>query len=332
MDFEAKSPDEIISQFKQKFKAKMPKPFSGPAVIVAIFLLFAVVGNTFYTVQPDQVGIVLRFGQFNRTTQPGLRFKIPLVEEATLVSTRYVYKEEFGFRTLRPGVRTHYSLRPHHDESLMLTGDLNVIDLQWVVQYRIKDPYQFLYNIRQPKRTLRDVSEAVIRQIAGDYTFTEVLTLRRVEINQKAEQELQEILDSYGTGIEIVTVMLQDVNPPDPVKPAFNEVNEAKQHRETLINQAWQQYNQKIPEARGDARRIIQEAEGYALGVVNEASGDAARFSLLRQEYTKAKKVTRRRIYLDYLSQILPKAGKKYILDSGQKGILPLLRLADETK
>ncbi len=332
MDFDAKSPDEIINQFKQKFKAKGPKSFSGPAIIVGVFLLIVLLSNVFYSIQPDEVGVVLRFGRFVRKAQPGLNLKIPFIEEVTPVRTRHVFTENFGFRTIQPGVRTHYTPRPREDESLMLTGDLNVINLDWIVQYRKTDPYKVLYNIRRPIRTVRDISEAVLRQIVGDYTFSEVLTLRRVDINEEAAKTLQRILDEYDTGIEIVTVRLQDVNPPDPVKPAFNEVNESRQERESLVNQAWQHYNREIPQARGDARKRIEKAQGYALGVVNEALGDAERFILLYQEYARAKDVTRKRIYLDHLRDTLPKAGKKYIIDQEGKGILPILRLDDDPK
>jgi membrane protease subunit HflK len=214
----------------------------------------------------------------------------------------------------------------------MLTGDLNVLDLEWIVQFRVKDPYKILYNIRNPERTLHDISEAVMRQVVGDYTFTEALTLKRIEINNEVQEKVQKILDSYGAGIHIVTVKLQDVNPPDPVKPAFNEVNEAKQQRETLINQAWKYYNQKIPQAKGEAKQKIQEAEGYGLAIINNAQGDAERFLLLYKEYAQAKDITRKRIYLDYLGDILQKAGKKYVVDPEEKGILPMLRLDNETK
>ncbi len=326
------SPDDIINQFKRQFKSKGPKSFFGPAVVVGIILVIVILSNIFYSIQPDEVGVVLRFGRFVRKTQPGLHLKIPFVEEVTPVRTRHVFTESFGFRAIRPGVRTHYDPRPREDESLMLTGDLNVINLEWIVQFRKDDPYKVLYNIRRPERAVRDISEAVLRQIVGDYTFSEVLTLRRVEINQEAQEKLQHILNEYGAGIEIVTVRLQDVNPPETVKPAFNEVNEARQERESLVNQAWQYYNRQIPEARGEARKRIEKAQGYALGVVNEALGDAERFSLLYEEYAQAKDVTRKRIYLDHLRDILPKAGKKYIVDRDEKGILPILRLGDDAK
>lgn len=332
MDFEAKTPDEIINQFKNKFRFKGFKFFSGPTLIVGIIILIILASNIFYTIEPNEVGVVLRFGKYVRTTQPGLHFKIPFVEGVTPIKTKYVYKQEFGYRTAQPGVRTRYSQRSYSSESIMLTGDLNVLDLEWIVQFRVKDPYKILYNIRNPERTLRDISEAVMRQVVGDYTFTEALTLKRIEINNEVQEKVQEILDLYGAGIHIVTVKLQDVNPPDPVKSAFNEVNEAKQQRETLINQAWKYYNQKIPQAKGEAKQKIQEAEGYGLAVVNNAQGDAKRFILLYNEYAQAKDITRKRIYLDYLGDILQKTGKKYIVDPEEKGILPMLRLDNETK
>jgi membrane protease subunit HflK len=332
MDFEAKTPDEIINQFKDKFKFKGFKFLSAPTLIVGIILLIILASNIFYSIQPNEVGVVLRFGKYVRTTQPGLHFKIPFIEGVTPIKTKYVYKQEFGYRTARPGIKTRYSQRSYSNESIMLTGDLNVLDLEWIVQFRVKDPFKILYNIRNPERTLRDISEAVMRQVVGDYTFTEVLTLKRIEVNNEVQKALQEILDNYGAGIHIVTVKLQDVNPPDPVKPAFNEVNEAKQQRETLINQAWKYYNQKIPQARGKAKQKIQEAEGYGLATVNNAQGDAERFLLLYNEYIQAQDVTKKRIYLDYLNDILQKTGKKYIVDPEEKGILPMLRLDYEAK
>jgi len=278
--------------------------------------------------EPDEI---LRFGKFVRTTKPGLHLKLPLgIEKAIPVKVEYVYKDEFGFRTQSAGVRTRYSPQSYSDESLMLTGDLNVLNLEWIVQFKIKDPYKALFKIRNVSKTLRDVSESVMRKIVGDYTFNEILTVKRIEVNGKAQEDMQAILDYYNTGLQIVTVKLQDVNPPDPVKPAFNEVNQAKQEKEKLINEAWQVYNQKIPQAKGEALKMIKEAEGYALEKVNNAQGDAKRFELLREEYARAKDVTKKRLYLDAMNDILKKTGKKYIVDSEEKGILPLLKLENE--
>jgi len=327
----AREPDEVIPQGEGNFEFKFPKFLSPSLIIGAIFVLIVLTGM-FYTIQPDEVGVVLRFGKFIKNTNPGLHVKIPLgIEKVIPMKVEYIYKKEFGFRTRKAGVRTIYDERTSYDdESLMLTGDLNVLDIQWIVQYKIKDPFKVLFNIRDIDKTLRDISESVMRKIVGDYTFNEVLTTRRIEVNTEAQTELQKILDSYGTGIQVITVKLQDVNPPDPVKPAFNEVNEAKQEREKLINQAWEVYNKEIPQAKGEALKIVKEAEGYALEKINKAQGDAARFLLLRKEYSKAKEVTRKRLYLEHMEEILKKAGKKYVIDDEEKGILPLLRLNNE--
>ncbi len=330
MDFEPRQPDEIIQNLKEKFNFRLPRSLSFP-VIIGVLLVIFILRGVFYTIQPSEVGVVLRFGKFINTTPPGLHLKLPLgIDTVIPVKVEYVYKEEFGFRTRQAGIKTIYSQQSYDEESLMLTGDLNVLDLEWIVQFRIKDPFDALFNIRDLRRALRDISEAVMRDIVGDYTFNEVLTTKRIEINAKIQENLQKILDFYETGVQIVTVKLQDVNPPDPVKPAFNEVNQAKQEKEKLINQAWEVYNQKIPQAKGEALKRIKEAEGYALEKVNRAEGDARRFLLLWKEYVQAKDVTLKRLYLDYMDEILPKVGKKYIVDPQEKGILPLLKLQNE--
>ncbi len=329
MSFKAIDPDEIINP---RGGRKLPS-FKGvsPSLLVIIFLVFFAAVTSFYTVGPNEVGVVLRFGKFVRSTSPGLHFKLPFgIEKNIPVKVEYVYKEEFGFRTRSAGIRTAYDERTYSKESLMLTGDLNVLDVEWIVQYKKKDPFSVLFRIRNIRKTLRDLSESVMRKIVGDYTFNEVLTTKRNEINILAQQELQKILDSYKAGIKILTVKLQDVNPPDPVQPAFNEVNEAKQEKEKMINQAWEVYNRRIPEAKGQALKMVKEAEGYALEKVNRAKGDTERFLLLLGAYQKAKDITRKRLYLENMNEILKRAGKKYIIDSKQKGILPLLRLNDE--
>ena len=329
MSFKAIDPDEIINPRGER---KLPS-FKGvsPSLLVIIFLVFFAAVTSFYTVGPNEVGVVLRFGKFVRSTSPGLHFKLPFgIEKNIPVKVEYVYKEEFGFRTRSAGIRTAYDEGAYSKESLMLTGDLNVLDVELIIQYKKKDPFSVLFHIRNIRKTLRDISESVMRKIVGDYTFNEVLTTKRNEINILAQQELQKILDSYKVGIQVLTVKLQDVNPPDPVQPAFNEVNEAKQEKEKMINLAWEVYNHKIPEAKGQALKMVKEAEGYALEKVNRAKGEAERFLLLLGAYQKAKEITRKRLYLENMNEILKKAGKKYIIDSKQKGILPLLRLNDE--
>ncbi len=299
-------------------------PIAGIIVIVIILL------TGIYMTGPDQVGVIRRFGRYVRTTQPGLHLKIPIIEVVDNIPVKKIEKEEFGFRTAKAGVATRYSPREYFDESLMLTGDLNVLVVEWIVQYKRKDPVKWLFNIRYQRRTIRNISEAVMRQIVGDNTVNEVLTNRRVEINQEVQDKLQKILDSYNSGIQIVTVKLQDVNPPDPVKPSFNEVNEAKQEKEKMINQAWEAYNKVIPKARGEAEKTIKEAEGYALKRINTAKGDAARFTSVWEAYKSHKEVTKKRLYLEAMNEIFHKAGSKFIVDPSQKGILPLLNLNRE--
>jgi modulator of FtsH protease HflK len=294
-------------------------------IIVLVLILFA---TGLYTVNPEEVGVIQRFGKFHSITNPGLNFKIPFgVDKLTKVKVTHVFKEEFGFRTIHPGVKSSYSSRDYSTESIMLTGDLNIANVEWIIQYRIKDPVQYLFHVRDIQSTIRDVSEASIRQIVGDRSDDEVIVLSRKEINDLASISMQKALDEYGTGVEIVTVNLQNVNPPDKVKPAFNNVNSAKQDRERIINNAWQEYNRVIPEAEGKAKQTIQEADGYAINRINRAQGDADRFSKIYSEYKNAKAVTRRRLYLETMQDIIPNLDKIYIVDDDLEGVLPLLNL-----
>ncbi|MCD6117422.1 FtsH protease activity modulator HflK [bacterium] len=298
-------------------------------IIIGLILLF----SGFYTVGPDEQGVIQRFGKYTRTTESGLHMKMPFgVESVRKVKVKYVFKEEFGFRTLKAGVRTIYSNKQYTDESLMLTGDLNLAVVEWIVQFKVKDARDYIFNVRNADETLRDISEAVMREVVGDHSVTEVLTTGRIDIANKVEERLQSILDYYKSGINIVTVKLQDVNPPDIVKPAFNDVNEARQEKERMINQAWQAYNKAIPQAKGEAKQRIQAAEGYALNRINRAQGDAANFIAVWKAYRNAKDVTRKRLYLETLTEVLPRVNKKYIIDIDQKGILPFLDLQKEQK
>jgi membrane protease subunit HflK len=297
----------------------------GWAVIVIVFLVFLF--SLWFTVAPEEVGVVLRFGKYVRTVNPGLNFKLPFgIEKVYKVPVERQLKLEFGFRTTEPGVRTQYSARGYLEESLMLTGDLNAAQVEWIVQYRIKDPYKFLFRVRDAVQTFRDINEAIMRKVVGDRTVDEVLTVGRQEVASTVATKLQELCDQYEMGIKVVQVVLQDVNPPEPVKPAFNEVNEAQQEREKLINQAKSEYNKVIPKARGEAARTIEKAKGYAMERVNNARGEAARFNSVFKEYLKAKEVTRQRIYLETMNDILQKVGRKLIADEEITGILPLFQ------
>ena len=330
MDFEKfNKPEDLFKGLNLKIpQIRLNK---GVPVIIAIVVVAIMLLTGIYSTGPDEVGIIRRFGKYVRTTMPGLHLKLPLnIEKVNNVKVKYIFKEEFGFRTTKAGVVTQYSPREYFDESLMLTGDLNVLVVDWIVQFKVKDAVMLLFNIRNPQRTIRNISEAVMRQVVGDYTVSEVLTTRRIEVNQAVQEKLQEILDFYNSGVQIVTVKLQDVNPPDPVKPSFNEVNEAKQEKEKVINQAWEAYNKIIPKARGTAEKTIKEAEGYALNRINRAKGDAANFIAVWEAYRGSKEVTKKRLYLEAMSEILQKAGNKFIIDPSQKGILPLLNLNKE--
>ncbi|HKI87179.1 MAG TPA: FtsH protease activity modulator HflK [Thermoanaerobaculia bacterium] len=295
--------------------------------IALVLIIAALALSSFYTVNPEQVGVVQRFGRYIGKTPPGLHFKIPFVDTITKVPVQRQLKQEFGFRTVSAGVQSQFTSQGYEDESTMLTGDLNVASVEWVVQYRIADPYKYLFRVRNVDATLRDMSEAVMRSVVGDRTVNEVLTVGRADVSDRAKVKLQKLCDEYETGVRIDQVVLQDVNPPEPVKPSFNEVNEAQQEREKLINQAQSQYNKVIPRAKGDAKKTIEEAKGYAIDRVNRAEGEATRFNDLYAQYKKAPEVTRKRIYLETLNQILPEVGRKVVVDGKLKSVLPLLNL-----
>ena len=291
--------------------------------VVALVLLLGV----FYQVQPEEVGVVTRFSRFQRITDPGLQFKIPLIETVVKVPVQRQLKQEFGFRSLEPAVRTRYSQERFAGESVMLTGDLNVAVVEWIVQFRVSDPYRYLFKVRNVVETFRDMNEAVMRAVVGDRTVTEVLTIGRQEIESTVQEKLQEMCRQYETGITIDQVVLQDVNPPDPVKPSWDAVNQAQQQRDRMINEARGEYNKVVPKARGQAQQSILQAEGYLLDRVNRGKGDAQRFNAVYAEYRKAPKVTRRRLYLETIERVLPRIGKKVFIDKDAEGIIPLLQL-----
>ncbi|MDR2040660.1 MAG: FtsH protease activity modulator HflK [Bacteroidales bacterium] len=295
--------------------------------IILVVILLILVWSGFFQVGTEEVGVITRFGKFTRLVQPGLNFKIPFFESVTKVAVERQQKLEFGFRTVPGNSRSDYTKRGTSDESLMLTGDLNLADVEWVVQFRIDDPYQYLFMVRNPEGTLRDISEAVVRQVVGDRTVNEVLTVGRTDISQTVKELVQNLCKEYSLGIKIEQVVLQDVNPPDPVKAAFNAVNEAQQEKETMINKAKSEYNRVIPHARGEAQETVQKAEGYATARVNNALGEATRFNLLYQEYIKAPDVTKRRIYLETMQKVLPNMNNKIITDQDGNNVLPLLQM-----
>jgi membrane protease subunit HflK len=302
------------------------KNFALPLLLV--FLGIGLLTSSIFTVEAEEEAVIRRFGEHVRTEGPGIHLKLPFgVERSTRVKVQRVFKEEFGFRTDLAGVRTEYTRGDFSEESLMLSGDLNIADVQWVVQYQVRNPADFVFNMRDAVGSLRVASEAAMRRVVGDRSVSEVLTVGRAEIGAEVEEVLQGLMDDYGSGIQVVTVQLQDVNPPDPVKPSFNDVNQARQEKERITNQARESYNKAIPEAEGQATRTITEAEGYKLARVNSARGEAGRFLATWKAYRTAKDITRRRLYLETMSDLMPEVETKYVIDSGSTGILPLLNL-----
>ncbi|MCB1097162.1 MAG: FtsH protease activity modulator HflK [Verrucomicrobiales bacterium] len=310
--------------------------FDGKKIVGVMVLAALVLGgwSSFYTVPAEAEGVVLRFGKYLKTTEPGLRFKIPFnIDRVAVVPVRRQLKQEFGFATAGltdPSQATDTAEQA--EEKSMVTGDLNAALVEWVIQYRINDPKDFLFNVRNPKETLRDVSESVMREVVGDRTVDEVITIGRQEIESEALAKLRDIVLKYKMGLGIDQVQLKDVNPPRPVQPSFDEVNNAKQQREEQINVATGEYYKEVPKAKGEADQKIRAAEGYASKRINEAQGDVARFNAILEEYLKAPDVTKRRIYLETMTKVMPQLGSKIIIDEEAKQILPLLNLSEGGK
>lgn len=299
------------------------------AVVLGVLAIMVVV-SSIYTVEPEEQAVVLRFGAFNedRVAGPGLHFKLPLgIDQVIKVPVQRQLKQEFGFRSTGTSRDQRTQFRQVEDESDMLTGDLNAAVVEWVVQYRIADPEKYLFRVRNVDDTLSDLSEAVMREVVGDRTVNEVITVGRAEIADLVHQKLQALADLYETGLVIDQVVLQDVAPPPKVEASFNEVNEAEQQRSETVNLAEKEKNEVIPKTRGTALQLIQQAEGYALDRVNRAQGDAARFRALYEEYRKAPEVTRKRLYLETMRDVLPKTGRKVVIDEGLESLVPLLNL-----
>lgn len=320
--FESEHPFDVLQKKLEKLFSSPGKGAIGPLV----FIGFVIAYSCFYTVQPDEEAVVLRFGKYISTSEPGLHFKLPLgVDEAIKVKTKLVLQEEFGFRTSSvAGKRTSYNQRGFDEESLMLTGDLNVADVEWITQFQISDPKKFLFHIRDPIQNIRDISEAIMRRVVGDRLVNDVLTVGRTDIAAEAKTLTQEILDSYDMGVRVVSIKLQDVNPPEPVKKSFNEVNEAKQEQEQAINQAEKYYNKIIPEARGQANKKIAEAEGFATEILNRAKGDASRFEQMLSSYRSAPEITRDRMYIETLEKVLKRLDTVTVVDPAIQGLLPV--------
>lgn len=316
-------PPQVDEWLRQLKHMKLPGGF----LIIILILLFILGSSMFFTVGPDEVGVVQRFGAYAREKSAGLHFKLPAgIEKVTKVKVKRVYKEEFGYRTAATPRLRAAADRDTMDVSLMLTGDLNVALVPWIVQYRVQNPYDYLFKVENVNSLLRDMAEAVMRLVVGDRSINEVIS-KREEIAIQAREFLQKELKEAETGIHIVTIEMKKTNVPEPVQPSFNEVNQAIQQKEQMIYKAKEDYNKAIPTARGEAERTVKAGEGYALDRVNRAKGDSERFMALYKEYFKAQDVTKRRLYLERISEIFPKLGQKYIIDAEQKNFLPLLNI-----
>ena len=307
---------------------KLPSVGLIAGILIAVLLIVSV-WTSYYTVGAESEGVVLRFGKFLETVEPGLHFKLPFgIDTVTALPTRRQLKLEFGFAT--PG----YLSNPiqvgedQEEEKSMVTGDLNAALVEWVVQYRIEDPRQYLFDVRNPEGTLRDLSEAAMREVIGDRTVDELITIGRQGIEIEALARMQELSKRYHLGIRVDQVQLKNVNPPSQVQASFNEVNKAQQDRENAINIANGDYNKAVPRARGEADRTIRAAEGYRFKRVNEAEGDVAAFSAVLQQYVKAPEITRTRLYLETMSEVLPQMGQKIIVDESLRQLLPVLPLS----
>lgn len=310
---------------------KLPGGFFGILGLLALLAIGLLIKTGIYTVPSDSIGIVTRFGAYSSEQPPGLHFKIPWgVEQVTIVPVKRQLKQEFGFATAgatNPNQARSNSLT---EQKQMVTGDLNAALVEWVIQYRIEEPQKYLFDVRNPDETLRDLSESVMREVVGDRTVDEVITIGRQEIEDEALLKMQALTLKYGIGVSIDQVQLKNINPPQRVQESFNEVNQAQQEKESLINAARREYNKVIPLAEGEKDQRIRAADGYRLKRINEAEGDAARFTAVFKEYQKAPEVTRRRIYIETLQQVLPGLESKIIVDEKSQQVLPLINLTNQ--
>lgn len=319
-------PERMLMEALERWRGRFPSSAVGIAALLGALGLWLATG--IYQVNPSEIGVVLRFGRVVTTTSPGLHWHLPWPIEVVLKPpvTR-VLKAEVGFRTLDPGPPARY--RKVTEEARMLTADGNIVEVDFVVQYRIQDPVAYLFNVIDPLEALRDLAESAMREVVGRTTIDDALTEGRMAVQTASQELLQEALDTYSAGIAVTTVKLQDVVPPGPVQDAFKDVINAEQDRERMINEAQGFANDILPKARGSAAQLINEAEGYAEAIVQVAEGEAQRFELVRREYAKAKDVTRKRLYLETLEEVLPRVDK-FVIEGGDAGrTLPLLPLRD---
>lgn len=346
------TPEEVVAQlinklqdfFSDKKKPPPPgeppekpsgpsSPFASIGKLLAVALVIIVlqgVYSSFFKITPSEVGVVLRLGEYSRTTPPGLHFKIPYIDKLYKVDVENIRKEEFGFRSRFPGQNATFDRKGYETESLMLTADKNVINVAWIVQYRVGDPYAWLFKVANVQQAIRDISESVTRRVIGNMDFDYVLSNRDLlaaSVKLELQEQLDKLFPTGMPGVNIGTVQFQDINPPDTVKPAFNEVNEADQDMKRLVNEAQETFNRVIPKAAGDAKKIIEQAYGYKAQRINDAQGQAQRFTDILKEYKNAPDVTKTRMYLETMKEILPNVESIYVIDKDQQSPIPLMNI-----
>jgi membrane protease subunit HflK len=317
----------------QSSKSKNLTPNIVTGILIFLFVLILALTSVYVVDQKEQ-GVVLLFGRFSRLTEPGLHFKAPFgIERKYKVPTQVVLKEEFGFRTVKPGITTVYLGEDFPGESIMLTGDLNIVDVEWIIQYRIDDPVKWLFQVENQRKTIRDISQSVINLLVGDRAILDVIGAERANIELTGQDMMNELFDKYELGIRVTTVKLQNIVPPaGSVQAAFEDVNKAIQDRSRLINEGKQAYNEAIPKTKGEAEQLIQEAKGYAVERVNKAEGDVARFLQVLKEYKRNPAVTRTRLYLEMYEDVFAAGEKTNLIDKNLKNFIPFKSLSDEMK
>lgn len=313
----------------QKMPKLKPKTIG---IIIVVLLIVIAAFSSFYMVDQKEQSVVLLFGKFNRITEPGLHFKLPFgIEKNFNVPTQRILKEEFGFRTEEAGINTRYSSRDFSEESVMLTGDLNIIDVQWIIQYQIVEPKNWLFKVENQRKTIRDISQSVCNLLIGDRTIFDVIGNERTNIELKGREMMNEFFKLYELGVRVTTVRLQSIVPPKgAVQDAFEDVNKSIQDLNRLINEGKEAYNNTIPKARGQAKQVIQAAEGYAAEKVNMAKGDIARFLAVYGEYRKNPKITRTRLYYEMIEKIFKETQNTDLIDKNLKNFIPFKSLTND--
>ncbi|MDD3981663.1 MAG: FtsH protease activity modulator HflK [Spirochaetia bacterium] len=320
---------ETVIRPKAKFKIPDIK-LKGPIILIIVLAvaIITVLSTSFIIVDQTESAVITTFGRYSKTVGAGLHYKLPFgIQKSYIVPTKVIQTETFGFRTLKTGFQTQYSEQQYPDESTMLTGDLNIVDVEWIIQYRIDDPQAWLFNVFDKQKTIRDISQSVMNRLVGDRLILGVIGSDRQTIQDNAVVMMNDIFDQYGLGIKVTQVQLQNIVPPAGVQNAFEDVNKAIQDMNRLINEGKEAYNAEIPKAKGQADQLVEIAQGYAAERVNEAKGDVARFESVLTEYRKSPDITRKRLYFEMIDEILAGNSEVELIDKTLENVIPLKML-----